>query len=198
MKRSRYIRAVVAVSAIAGLFVSANAAELYRWIDERGVTNYSNEPPPKGASAKDVRTVEDRLSVYTPEKSAPVASPPAQQTRSASVTREPEPEPRASAAARSAAPAYDPCITSANEIVCYGPAPYDASPVFSGRYRRPRLVQPELRPGAIAGNVTGSGGYIAGQSANAPPAVSPRARSARPQQPSGSFTLRDRDREGRR
>ena len=36
-------------------------AETFKWVDEKGVTNYSNKPP---AKAKSVLTVEDRLSVY--------------------------------------------------------------------------------------------------------------------------------------
>ena len=36
-------------------------AETFKWVDDKGVTNYSNKPP---ARAKAVQTVEDRLSVY--------------------------------------------------------------------------------------------------------------------------------------
>jgi hypothetical protein len=37
-------------------------AETYKWVDDKGVTNYSSEPPPgkKGSSAK---VVEDRISI---------------------------------------------------------------------------------------------------------------------------------------
>jgi uncharacterized protein DUF4124 len=44
----------------------ATSAELYKWVDEKGVTNYSNEPP-KGVKATPV-TVDDRISVYTPDE----------------------------------------------------------------------------------------------------------------------------------
>ena len=46
---------------------SATSAELYKWVDEKGVTNYSNEPPPKGVNAK-VIVPDDRVSVYTPDE----------------------------------------------------------------------------------------------------------------------------------
>jgi hypothetical protein len=46
---------------------SGTSAELYKWVDEKGVTNYSNEPPPKGVNAK-VIVPDDRVSVYTPDE----------------------------------------------------------------------------------------------------------------------------------
>ena len=46
----------------------AAAAELYKWIDEKGVTNYSNAPPARTPDGKPATLVEDRLSVYTPEE----------------------------------------------------------------------------------------------------------------------------------
>ena len=50
---------------IAGLSMlgsaSASAAQLYKWVDERGVTNYSNEPP----RGQKVTPVQDRMSTYS-------------------------------------------------------------------------------------------------------------------------------------
>ena len=46
---------------------TAAAAQLYKWVDERGVVNYSNQLPADPKSAKNVRDVEDRVSVYTPD-----------------------------------------------------------------------------------------------------------------------------------
>ena len=41
------------------------AAETYKWVDEKGVTNYSNNPPPSAAkNAKAPQKVEDRISTY--------------------------------------------------------------------------------------------------------------------------------------
>jgi hypothetical protein len=42
-------------------------AETYKWVDERGVTNYSNSPPANLKLAKKTQVVEERLSVYTPD-----------------------------------------------------------------------------------------------------------------------------------
>jgi hypothetical protein len=44
----------------------AAQAETYKWVDEKGVVNYSNTPPPKAAKAA---TVPDRISAYTPDPS---------------------------------------------------------------------------------------------------------------------------------
>jgi hypothetical protein len=42
-------------------------AETYKWVDERGVTNYSDNPPANAKMAKKAQVVDDRLSVYTPD-----------------------------------------------------------------------------------------------------------------------------------
>jgi len=42
-------------------------AETYKWVDERGVTNYSSSPPADVKRAKKVQVVEERLSIYTPD-----------------------------------------------------------------------------------------------------------------------------------
>jgi hypothetical protein len=164
-----------------------SAAELYKWVDDKGVVNYSNEPPPKTKGGKAPTVVEDRLSVYTPEKSVteaiqrgkdrgpqPAASapPPAR-----SVTAAPPPPPPI---------AYDPCANP-NDPNCQPGVLYDGSPVFHGRRRQQPLVQPQLPPGAIAGQIAGPNAYIAGQSAGAPPLAPP----ARPQ----TAPLRDKERE---
>ena len=44
-------------------------AQTYKWVDERGVVNYSNTPPPHAAKAQ---PVEERISVYA---SAPASAP---------------------------------------------------------------------------------------------------------------------------
>ena len=43
-------------------------AETYKWVDERGVVNYSNTPPPAGSKlAAAAQPVEDRISVIPRE-----------------------------------------------------------------------------------------------------------------------------------
>ena len=42
-------------------------AETYKWVDEKGVTNYSSSPPANAKLAKKTQVIEERLSVYTPD-----------------------------------------------------------------------------------------------------------------------------------
>ena len=42
----------------------AAQAETYKWVDERGVVNYSNTPPP--GAAKSVTSIAERVSTYEP------------------------------------------------------------------------------------------------------------------------------------
>lgn len=170
----------------------APGADLYKWIDENGVTNYSNNPPPKSRGGKPVTIVEDRLSVYTPEKAvtdalAKRAQKPAPALLGASAAREPEGRPK------TAPPlpplVYDPCLTS-TDVNCY--TLYDGSPVFAGRRRPPRLTQPELPLGATAGNITGPNSFTAGQSGTAPQAAAPR----RPREPGGKLLTKEPEPDG--
>ncbi len=46
-------------------------AQTYKWVDERGVVNYSNTPPPSAAKAQ---PVEERISVYAADPSLPRAT----------------------------------------------------------------------------------------------------------------------------
>jgi hypothetical protein len=188
--------ALAAIAAWVCWTMPVQSAEVYRWIDERGVVNYSNEPPPKNAKARDVRVVEDRLSVYTPEKQPerpaaradkPIAGPVggARDTPERSVQPPPPPAPLA----------YDPCANAADPGNCYATVPYPGTPVIVAPRRPPRLVQPELPPGTIAGQSSGSAGIIPGQSGTTPPAPVPRSRK---DEPSASFTPQGRDRDSRR
>ncbi|MGQ0749236.1 MAG: DUF4124 domain-containing protein, partial [Betaproteobacteria bacterium] len=65
--RLRYARFILTLSLVAAC-APASAQQLYKWVDERGVTNYSNHPPADPKAAKNVRPVEDRLSVYSPDQ----------------------------------------------------------------------------------------------------------------------------------
>jgi hypothetical protein len=42
-------------------------AETFKWVDERGVVNYSNNPPPAERARQGIATVEDRVSTYESE-----------------------------------------------------------------------------------------------------------------------------------
>jgi len=50
----------------------AAQAETYKWVDERGVVNYSNTPPP--AAAKSAQAVAERVSTYETEPAVRNAS----------------------------------------------------------------------------------------------------------------------------
>ena len=70
--------------------IAPASAELYKWVDERGVTNYSNTPPPNPAAAKKLTGVENKISVYTPDESFMQAVK-ALRERSIKALTEPEP-----------------------------------------------------------------------------------------------------------
>ena len=46
-------------------------AEIYKWVDDNGVTNYSNTPPAGGKRTARVQAVEDRISVIPSAQPAP-------------------------------------------------------------------------------------------------------------------------------
>ncbi|OAI51932.1 hypothetical protein AYO46_00995 [Betaproteobacteria bacterium SCGC AG-212-J23] len=49
------------------LLASVARAETYKWVDDKGVVNYSNTPPP--GAAKSVKPIADRVSTYEPDPS---------------------------------------------------------------------------------------------------------------------------------
>jgi Domain of unknown function (DUF4124) len=42
------------------------AADLYRWVDAKGVVNYSNIPPPQGVQAKQIPDTQPTVSIIPP------------------------------------------------------------------------------------------------------------------------------------
>lgn len=172
MQPRAFIRLAVFLAAVFAAVPSG--AQLYKWVDERGVTNYSNQPPADPKSAKNLRPVEDRISVYTPDQALTQAVDDLRQgydrataERIASLERELEAERRARQYAGAAG----------GQPVYYGGyEPYEPEVVFvPNRHRTRRFNQIQLPPGAIAGNVVGPNGFIPGNSA---------AASARPAFPS--------------
>lgn len=170
------------------LAAAAGAGELYKWIDENGVVNYSSSPPAKTKGGKPATVVEDRTSVYTPEKSVTEALERRKDQRAAPPPAPPvatAPAPGFGVIAPPPPPTpsgiYDPCSVPGDpncQIV------YDGPPGFVGRRRPPpRLNQPQIPPGTIAGQSTASGGVIPGLSGVTPPP---------PQQPRPSLP-RDRE-----
>jgi len=56
------LRALVVV--LAAAWALPAGAETYKWLDERGVVNYSNSPPPIATAGKKLERIDDRLSTY--------------------------------------------------------------------------------------------------------------------------------------
>lgn len=190
--------------ALASLLIAAaplGGAQVYKWVDEKGVVNYGSKPPAYVRGGKSAAVVEDRVSVYTPDQTLVdetqrARERSAQRPSGTSLTPEAPPQRRAepgapAAPVRSAAEA--PCVTG-NEAGCAAyPGYYDGPPVvFGGGRRPPRLDQPVLPPGATAGQVNAGAGYTPGLSTQPPMSGSTTARRA----PSASFTLKERDDRG--
>lgn len=194
------LRVLLTCSAI--IAASSTSAQIFKWVDENGVTTYSNRRPADAKVAGEIGVVENRISVYTPDPSL-LQAVDAFRQRSNQIAVNAAPS-RAGPPVQSVAPIYvpvpvapDPCADERSahcDEIYTGYYPY-APVVGYGRYRRhKRIPQVHLRPGTIAGNVVGMDGYIPGNSANAPrfghapmrslsrPALEPRSTGGRPVQ----------------
>jgi hypothetical protein len=161
------LRPLTACLALA-LAASTGAAELYKWVDDNGVVNYSNSPPAKTKNGKAATVIEDRTSVYTPEKSVTEAlarpRPP--------VAPQPTPPiasiPPGNGVGIPPGATYDPC-SNPNDPNCQGYYGGYSPGYAGGRHRPPHAsTQPVLPPGTIAGQATASGGTIPGLSGLTP------------------------------
>jgi hypothetical protein len=160
--------------AFATIIVAAPAcAQVYKWVDERGVTNYGNEPPADVKGKKKAAIVGDTISVYTPDKSLTDAVDARQTRRNSSVAsereltleRQLEAERRARQEAVAEAQAATAAAAAAREPPgIYSGTWYPYAPVIVSPRQRRTVPQVQLPPGAIAGNVVGSSGYIPGNS----------------------------------
>jgi hypothetical protein len=151
------------------------SAQLYKWVDERGVTNYSDQAPVDAATLNKLRPIDNRVSVYSPDAALTSA---VESLRRGDVQGAVSGASRTGAGHEQAPPAtvvmQDSCLSGAATgcTSVYAGVPYDP---WYGYVRpplhRPRHVaQPRLMPGATAGNVVGMDGYIPGYSVYAPPA----------------------------
>ena len=119
-------------------------AETYKWVDEKGVTNYSSSPPANAKLAEKTQVVEERLSVYTPDpgllRAIQVRPPP---------MSAPTPYPPVGTYERYAAATqamYDDCVAQ-RRVDCDGASypyggyfPYMPVLVVVGHIRRPPVV----------------------------------------------------------
>ena len=152
----------------AALLAAASAtADLYKWVDERGVTNYSNTPP--DATARKVAPVGNKLSIYTPDDGL-VAATKALRERAIKAMSEPAPEPQGPYVGRipptqPLLSVYDQCIASGGMIGCdnlynnYYPAYFPGVAIFPGRRIPPtRFLPPRPMPVAGSNAVMSRGG----------------------------------------
>lgn len=172
MKRSHALAGLFA--ALLAFHAGAAVAQLYKWVDERGQVNYSNQLPVDSKSADKVAVVEDRVSVYTPD-AALVSEIETNRQRVARAAGE-KPE------------VYQPAVAM---IGGTPPAPsaavelpvYDYPYVVGGNYGRHRPLHKSksiaLPAGTIAGASVGLYSIMPGSSAPVPGTWSPVA----PQQP---------------
>jgi hypothetical protein len=195
----------LSIALFAILAAMPGSAQLYKWVDERGVTNYSNQPPSDPKTAKNARPVEDRLSVYSPDPALAQAidddrqNGQQRQRQRAKIESlenqlqaERQARQQAAAAQQSSQSAYEKCLAD-GRLDCnaiYGVEPYGPPVVFiPNRHRRQHIPQTVLPPGAIAGTVTGDKGFIPGNSATATKDAGPaksterRARSSPSERP---------------
>jgi hypothetical protein len=133
----------------ASLATAPACAELYKWVDERGITNYSSDPPSDPKSAKKLAHIENKLSVYTPDEGFMQAVK-ALRERNIRTLSEPEPERQQVASMQPQSP-YEQCLASGRpdcdaQYADYYPGYLPGIAVFRGRPVRPtRFVHSRAR-----------------------------------------------------
>lgn len=153
--------------ALAILFAAPAAADLYKWVDKRGVTHYSDVRPTEPPAAR-IEPVANRVSVYSPDKSLLQAVEAARLKKAAPEVPIEHYRSRVPYAAAMQAPPplmYEPCVLADCAVVAGVPHAYSSTIVFPIRRRPPNLIQAVLPPGAIAGTIN-SNGAIPGNSAS--------------------------------
>ena len=182
MRSHAFTGSVIAIVAV--LAAAPACAQLYKWVDAQGVTNYSNQPPTDPKTAKNLRPVEDRLSVYSPDQGLLQAIEDdhknfdrrqSQRAKIESLENQLEAERRArqqaAAAAQQSQADYEKCVADGRldcNAIYGGYQPYFPPVVFVPRHhRRQHIPQTVLKPGTIAGTATGDKGFVPGNSAAA-------------------------------
>lgn len=178
--RNTLINALLPVSlALALGSATAHGAELYRWVDAKGVTNYSTQPPTDVNNNGKVSVVPNTISVYTPDKDL-LEQVEATRQRAIEERRHPPPPVAQRAPTREHVAKADTTPPDCRDpMVSCPPGAYGtpAPVVVVGTRRAARPVQQvQLPRGATAGNVVGQDGYIPGLSSTV---VSPTPSLAR-------------------
>jgi len=162
----------------------AASGQLYKWVDERGVTNYSNQPPVNPGAAKNLGPVAGNLSVYSPDPALLKAVASYRQDsydrRLAERVDYLERQLAAEKMARQYAAAAIPAPVASGDY--YGGSYYPAGiggGFFPVGRKHNHLFPAQLPVGATAGNTVGMGGFIPGQSALAASLAPPRPAQVR-------------------
>ncbi len=180
--RAFFRLSIVLLAMLAG---SSGYAQVYKWVDERGVTNYAGEPPADPKVKAKTKVVEDTMSVYTPPTSVTEAVATSRARRNDplaekvdNLERQLDAERRARQhAATAAAEAQAATAESARNVI--GGTWYPPGAFVVPRVRNRTIPQAQLTPGTTAGNVVGPNGYIPGNSAGAA-RLAPPPRPRRP------------------
>ena len=133
-------------------------AQVYKWVDERGVINYSNQLPANPEAANRLGIVEDRVSVYTPDQALLQAIEAERRgggasARIAELERQLDAERRARhvAAAAAASRPSDPCSSGAMDCSIPSGPYYITRPIVAvtPRFRQRPLANVRPEPARI-------------------------------------------------
>jgi len=168
MSRLRVVTALLA-SVFAFAAATTASAQVYKWVDERGQVNYSNQLPADPKLTARAAVIEDRVSFYTPDL-ALINEIEANRERSRQSAGKPETwRPAVTMLGGTPAPAA---------LVAYEPPVVEYPYWVGGGFRQPHRPRPDkhpsnLRPGAIAGTIVGMNGFIPGSTVSVPGTTPP-------------------------
>lgn len=159
-------------AALLALNAASAAAQLYKWVDERGRVNYSNQLPVDAKSAEKAAVVEDRVSVYSPDAALLRAVENDRQRTVQAALEKPEAWRPAVATIGGHAPVQP---SEPESYVSDYPYWAGGGGYWGNRPQRPmhKIPQVKLPPGATAGNTVGLYSIIPGSSAPVPGTWSP-------------------------
>jgi len=179
------LRASLAVAAVLAGAASSALGQVYKWVDQNGVTNYSGKPPTEINAVKKLDVVAERLSVYPPDKAVMRALDTASQRIDPVLTNRidllerqlaAERQARQYAAATEASvlqAAYEQCLAQ-RRVDCDGQVAYYAYAPISVAMRRQRqqhFVPSISLNGVTAGNVTAAIRSAGGRADDTPGAI---------------------------
>ncbi len=151
---------------MAALAAAPAHADVYKWVDQNGVTNYSGKPPTGTKAVKKIDGVAQRLSFYTPDAALVLAMAAGSRggdrilsDRIDSLERQLEAERRArmyaaAAGFQSSQTAYERCVADRRVDCNGGYYPYPPAVVVANQRRQTPFVPSVAVTGVTAGNVT--------------------------------------------